>query len=66
MKCMMGTADGRSICFEFKDNYEMRIETPFITRTQKKQETRCALLGQVNAVDVGYHNYETFAIIGGT
>lgn len=37
-----------------------------MSRSQKTTNTRSALYGQVNCVDLGYLSYEVFAIIGGT
>lgn len=63
----MGTIDGRSLCFTFKDGYgKMEIVAPFVARVQKTIIRNTTYYGQVNCVDIGFHNYDVFSIIGGS
>lgn len=60
--------DGRSSIFSFKENYDAIIIAgdPLVSRSQKTTNSRTTLYGQVNCIDLGYMNYEVFALIGGT
>jgi WD40 repeat protein len=66
---MMGTIDGRVVFYTFKEstyNNKTEISNNFVTRVQKRTEKNITMFGQVNAIDLGYHNYESFSVIGGT
>lgn len=67
-KIAVGTVDGRSSIFSFKETYDgfSIIGDPLVSRSQKTTNSRTALYGQVNCVDLGYMSYEVFALIGGT
>jgi hypothetical protein len=64
----MGTIDGRSLAFTFKEGYSGKVEmiSPYVARVQKSLIRNTTYYGQVNCVDVGFHNYEIFSIIGGS
>lgn len=64
----MGTIDGRTLFFSFKEGYNGRYEliAPFVARVQKNMIRNTTFFGQVNCVDIGYYNYEIFTVVGGT
>lgn len=64
----MGTIDGRVLAFGFRENYgKYEMMNAYVTRVMKKKDAKNNdLFGQVNAIDIGYHNYETFSIFAGT
>lgn len=65
---LMGTIDGRSLAFTFKEGYNGKFEliTPYVVRVQKSTIRATTHFGQVDCVDIGYHNYEIFTIVGGS
>jgi hypothetical protein len=64
---VMGTVDGRVVFFSFKEAYTGKpsIAISFVARTQKRTEQDTVMYGQVNAVELGFHNFEGFAVVGG-
>ena len=63
----MGTVDGRTITSSFKEGYDSySLVDSIVSRSQKKADSRIGMYGQVDCVDIGYHNYETFSLIGGS
>ena len=66
-RAILGAVDGRCLTLSFKDHYEtVHYTDHMVSRSQKKTDTRVALYGQVNCVDLGYYNYEAFSLIGGS
>ena len=66
-RAILGTVDGRCLTLAFKEHNEaVHYTDHLISRTQKKTDTRVSLCGQVNCVDLGYYNYESFSLIGGS
>lgn len=66
---LMGTIDGRTLVFNFREAYNggrYELITPYVARVQKSMIRSTTFYGQVNCVDIGYHNYEIFTIVGGT
>ena len=65
-KAIVGTYDGRFMFFNFKEGYDgnLHVSDPTTMRTQKKRHS-ISMSKSVNTVDIGYHRYETFVVVGG-
>ncbi len=63
----LGTIDGRVHISGFTESYSgIKIQDPYVTRVQKKIERSTTMYGQANSIDIGYHNYTPFVMIGGS
>lgn len=64
----MGTIDGRTLNFTFKEGYNGKYEmvSSYVARVQKSTIRGTTFYGQVDCVDIGYHNYEIFTVVGGS
>ena len=66
---ILGTVDGRSISFSFKENYDKySFSDNLVSRTQKRGSSgiSSSTYGQVNTVDLGMHDYKCYSLVGGT
>lgn len=68
-KIIMGTCDGRSLTMFFKETQDrITYGDGIVNKTQKKigGGISNSTYGQVNTVDLGFKNHETFCLVGGT
>jgi uncharacterized protein with WD repeat len=66
---VIGTIDGRTLIFNFKENYSNKfiLSDLYVARVQKNTiRSSTGFYGQVNCLDLGYHNYEGYTVIGGS
>jgi WD40 repeat protein len=66
-RVILGTVDGRALNMSFRETYDnFSYSDQMVTRHQKNSDVKLPLYGQVDCVDIGYYNYETFSLIGGS
>lgn len=64
----LGTVDGRVLIFNFREssNGDFVATNPYVTRVQKRTEKSTNMYCQVNTIDISFHNYDPFVMIGGS